>query len=228
MPVSDLLQLWSEPPHEFGLHVAVAVAQSVHPTIPVFGRHVRLQRRLPACGMVMTGLPFRSSSGQKSLSSFNSGVRSAKMFARGPLFVKKLAFFGRLSAAAAMTSQTTGNPRTKGNIMRAGPSSLIHPKVESLEGRCLPATMFLNSGVLRVTGTEFSDVIRINYSGHHIAVQGAGQVDAWKVTSVAVDARGGNDLIDVSALQVRTLVYAGADNDTVYGSAMSDAIHGEG
>ena len=107
-------------------------------------------------------------------------------------------------------------------------------KLESLNSRTLPSATLAN-GVLTVTGTDGRDqiVVRehhdtISVKGMQIDVGGVLQssVPASAVTSVAVNALGGNDRVDVRTLKVGAAVDGGAGNDVILGGAGDDSLTG--
>lgn len=109
-----------------------------------------------------------------------------------------------------------------------------HLSLESLNSRTLPSATLAN-GVLTVTGTEGRDqiVVRehhdtISVKGMQIDVGGVMQstVPASAVTSVAVNALGGNDRVDVRTLKVAAVVDGGAGNDVILGGVGDDSLTG--
>lgn len=100
------------------------------------------------------------------------------------------------------------------------------PQIEILEDRCVPTTASLSRGVLRVTGTNAAEAIRINQAGAKIVVQGVLSVKTSQCRQIVVDAQGGNDVIDLRNVNVRATINAGTGNDFVVGSKAADVIFG--
>src|SRR5262249_44832068 len=101
-------------------------------------------------------------------------------------------------------------------------------QLEALEERCVPTTAALNGSVLRVSGTEVADVIRLTQASGRITVEGVGAFNAAGVRSVVVDAKGGNDFVDLRGIQVNAIVFGGEGNDTLYGGQGNDRLFGQG
>jgi hypothetical protein len=102
----------------------------------------------------------------------------------------------------------------------------VKPALETLEDRSLLTTATLSSGVLNVLGTEAAETIRISQSGTRITVEGVGYANTASVRSIMVNARGGNDFIDLRTMQVGSTVYAGTGNDVVIGTQATDYLFG--
>src|SRR5262245_11914330 len=102
------------------------------------------------------------------------------------------------------------------------------PLVDALEDRCVPTTVTLSNGILRVVGTDASEAIRLTQTTKLIRVEGVADTPAGKVRGIAVDARGGDDTIDMRSVQVGAAVGGGAGNDVVFGTQAADVIFGDG
>jgi Ca2+-binding RTX toxin-like protein len=82
-------------------------------------------------------------------------------------------------------------------------------------------------GVLKVTGTDVGDTIRMRTSGGALKIDGlAGTFATASFSRVEIDARGGDDRVDASTLGVPVRVDAGAGGDVVLGGAGADALLG--
>ena len=100
---------------------------------------------------------------------------------------------------------------------------------EVLEIRQVPtATAVLQAGVLTITGSEQADNIVVNTAGNHLSVDGITTLFAGCcVGSIVVNAGGGNDSVDLTAVSVPTRVFGGAGNDTLTGGSGNDTLRGE-
>src|SRR5947208_2021993 len=113
--------------------------------------------------------------------------------------------------------------------------------VEALEGRRLlsagPTPVSVNSGQLRIKGTNGPDVIVVSLNATDatkldVSLNGTvTQVDAAQVTRVIrVDGRGGNDDIRVDqtngTISIPLIVEAGPGDDSVVGGSGDDRING--
>ena len=84
--------------------------------------------------------------------------------------------------------------------MRAKQSLL---QVEALEAREVPATAVLSAGVLSITGTDGADQITVREGAGQLVVAGLAQsFSASEVRRVEVRGLGGDDMIDVSRVNV--------------------------
>lgn len=99
---------------------------------------------------------------------------------------------------------------------------------EMLEIRQVPTTAVLQLGVLTITGSDQADNIAVTKSGSNLRVSGvATTFAASKVTSVVVNAGGGDDTVDLGAVTVSTQVFGGAGNDVLIGGSGKDSLKGE-
>src|SRR5262249_35733706 len=114
----------------------------------------------------------------------------------------------------------------------ARPATPRHLRVESLEGREVPAVVGLTpltpvlhtNGVLTVIGNDAANTIDVTKSGAYVKVQGRLFASA-QVKTIVIDGQGGNDVIRVSdQLFQKTFLYGGQGNDTIYGGGGVDTI----
>src|SRR4051812_31469339 len=103
--------------------------------------------------------------------------------------------------------------------------------IESLESRKL-LSVALKAGVLSIRGTASADQINVRGLATRIIVQINGHTKSLKSSSVStiqIDARGGNDRVDVRDLWPQQTVLGGAGNDTLLGSySRSNLVGGTG
>jgi hemolysin type calcium-binding protein/calpain family cysteine protease len=99
--------------------------------------------------------------------------------------------------------------------------------VEALEDRMLLTTATFANGILRVYGTDAAERITIRQDASRVIVDGVGYVDSYRVSSVVVDARGGDDVVDCSTLRVAASIMGGNGNDYLYGGTAIDRIFGQ-
>jgi len=112
--------------------------------------------------------------------------------------------------------------------MATASKNSFRPSLEVLEDRVVMSTIELTpAGVLKITGTDAPDTIRLRQSNGVISIAGTnGGVRQTAVTSVLVDARGGNDTIDLRTLLVPCTTYGGAGNDYILGGENNDYLSG--
>jgi hypothetical protein len=86
-------------------------------------------------------------------------------------------------------------------------------------------------GELRVTGTQGADVLNVTRSGGALVVWANGErigQFAEPITTIVLDARGGNDLILLGPnVDLAAEIYGGAGNDLITGGGGDDRIYGE-
>jgi hypothetical protein len=108
--------------------------------------------------------------------------------------------------------------------------------LQALESREVPATATLSGSTLLVEGTSGSDYIVVRQSGSTISVDGTSiksgssyvsSLAASRVRMVYVRGYAGNDTINVSTLNIPTMIWGGAGNDRIYGGNQSDYIYGD-
>ncbi len=121
-------------------------------------------------------------------------------------------------------------------VFGAGPP--FRPNLEVLECRALLAaglTVSLDGDVLRITGTEAADVIRVRQINDHITVDGTpGVYDAGAIHRIVVNALGGDDTVDLNsqavggqqAIHIDSDINGGAGNDTLAGGTGNDILSG--
>lgn len=112
-----------------------------------------------------------------------------------------------------------------------------HLAVEPLEARDVPAVTATLSGTsLVVEGTNGNDSIVVRQDGSRVTVDGLNIRDRWtdvsgvdvsRVRQVVVRAQGGNDTVNLTTLQVPTLVWGGSGNDRIYGGSGHDVVYGD-
>lgn len=110
-----------------------------------------------------------------------------------------------------------------------------HLRVDELHSRALPSATLVN-GVLTVTGTDGNDVIVVRQAHAMISVKGMSidvngvmekAVKVADVTSVDVNALGGNDRVNLSSLRIGATVDGGAGNDRIFGGRGNDSLIGD-
>jgi Ca2+-binding RTX toxin-like protein len=104
---------------------------------------------------------------------------------------------------------------------------MIRRHLEALElRRLLDAT--LDNGTLTVTGTDAADAFTINLVNDQIVFENGNEspFDAGAVTSIVIDALGGNDTITVN-VDRPTTIRGGAGDDTVTGGPGADSVIGQ-
>ncbi len=101
------------------------------------------------------------------------------------------------------------------------------PELETLEDRLVPATALLNSaGQLTVNGTNASETIRVTQNSSYVTVEGVGSFRTSAVRSIVVDAKDGNDTVDMRAVSIAATIFGGNGNDMLIGTQGSDLIQG--
>lgn len=123
-----------------------------------------------------------------------------------------------LSRAIGRRSDSMGNSRLR---------------VERLESRrLLHGDISLSGGVLVVAGTESDNVIEIDFGDSgQIAVSLDGDTPvpfpAQQISSMRIDARGGNDMVDIAeSIRIPARVLGGTGDDTLVGGRASDQLRG--
>ncbi len=99
-----------------------------------------------------------------------------------------------------------------------------HLTLETLEDRTVPATVAFSNGILYATGSNAAETIRITQTASRITVEGAGYVAASSVRSIVVDAKGGNDYVDMRTVKVSAAIYSGDGDDMVVATQSADQI----
>src|SRR5262245_29197216 len=122
---------------------------------------------------------------------------------------------------------------------RVRPSRYV-PLLLSLEERCLPAAAALSAnlltdGTLRVLGTDNADTILVQQSDNHLSIQGlsilaggsrVSAVNLASVKKIEVYGYGGNDSINLEAVNLACMLFGGDGDDTIIGSQANDYIFG--
>ncbi|HQR07207.1 MAG TPA: C2 family cysteine protease [Gemmatales bacterium] len=98
--------------------------------------------------------------------------------------------------------------------------------IEALEDRTVPTTATFSNGILSVVGTNNAETIRVTQDASRINVEGVGYVAASSVRGIVVDAKGGNDYIDIRSVKVGATVYGGDGNDMIVGTLAADSLFG--
>ena len=118
-----------------------------------------------------------------------------------------------------------------GNLtaLRTRPGA-TRPTLDPLEARRLLSAA-VEAGVLRVTGTEGADVIRVALDAGQYRVSQSGLADVTfanaPVTSIELIGLGGNDRLTVDrTVTVRSVIDGGAGDDTLAGGLGADAFVG--
>lgn len=110
-------------------------------------------------------------------------------------------------------------------------------RLETLEAREVPATGVLSGTTLTIEGTDDADSIVARVSGKTVSFSGVTIRDGRRYTdtlplsnlrSVIVRARGGNDVVNLAALEIPTQAWGGAGNDQLIGGSNRDTFYGEG
>ncbi|WP_020468609.1 hypothetical protein [Zavarzinella formosa] len=111
-------------------------------------------------------------------------------------------------------------------------------RLEPLEGREVPAAMtgVLSGTTLTIEGTESSDTIVARVQSGQVSFSGVTIRDGRRFTdtiplkslqSLVVRAQGGNDVVNVSALNIPTQIWGGNGNDQITGGSNRDTIYGD-
>ena len=109
-------------------------------------------------------------------------------------------------------------------------------RLEALEAREVPATGVLSGTTLTIEGTDAAETIRARVSGGQVSFADVVIRDGRRFTdsvslaalrSVVVRARGGNDIVNLSALNIPTQIWGGGGNDQLVGGSNRDTIYGD-
>ncbi|MBO0700213.1 MAG: hypothetical protein J2P46_17570 [Zavarzinella sp.] len=115
-------------------------------------------------------------------------------------------------------------------------SRQLRLSVEALEGREVPSTATLYGSSLVIDGTDRGDSITVRQDGSRITVDGTPIRDGWhtvsyldasRVRQVVIHANGGDDTVNLTTLNVDSMVWGGTGNDRVYGGYGSDTVYGD-
>lgn len=107
-------------------------------------------------------------------------------------------------------------------------TNTFRPNLEGYEDRLVPASLSLTSaGVLTIIGNDASETIQLRQGNGVISIAGTnGGVRASAVRSVYVEARGGNDTVDLRTVLVPCVVHGGGGNDYILGGENADTLTG--
>src|SRR5687767_7810321 len=100
------------------------------------------------------------------------------------------------------------------------------PMIEALEDRTVLATATFSNGLLTVLGTNAAETIKVTQDSSRITVTGAGYVNAASVRAIVVDAKAGNDTIDMRTVRVGATIYGGDGNDFIVATTAADSVLG--
>jgi uncharacterized delta-60 repeat protein len=90
-----------------------------------------------------------------------------------------------------------------------------------------PISAQVKQNVLRISGSQRGDVIRLRRENGRILISGvAGSFDPATFSGVVIDGNAGDDVIDASIASVPVTVNGGDGNDVIYGGAKADALSG--
>jgi hypothetical protein len=124
-------------------------------------------------------------------------------------------------------------PGTRPKVQPSQKRTTCKPDVQVLEDRCMPATVSLTDGVLRVFGTGNFDTINLTQSGGVIFVQGdPGSYPIGTVTKILIKGGRGGDTISLgtgsSAVTLPARIMGGSGPDIITGGTAADKILGGG
>jgi hypothetical protein len=114
------------------------------------------------------------------------------------------------------------------------------PTLLTLEDRCLPAAAvltasLLSDGTLRIYGTDNADTIFVKQIDNQVSVQGLSVTAAGKlapslnvlnVKKIEVYGYGGNDVVNLEAVNIPSMVFGGDGDDIIIGSQANDYLFG--
>src|SRR5437763_1921976 len=100
----------------------------------------------------------------------------------------------------------------------------FRPIMEMLETREVPAQLSLSGGLLRITGSNNSDTMVIRQDNVAIRLQGGPAYYNSAVQKIVIDAKGGNDLVDLRTVRVPCIVYGGDGDDILVGGNNNDVL----
>src|SRR4051812_32754209 len=117
---------------------------------------------------------------------------------------------------------------------------MMEPQVffESMERRTLLSAVVTGT-VLQIAGTAKDDVIKVELDesdANTLKVSVNADLSSFNVATsnlklIRIEGRRGNDHIEIEqengAINIQTLIFGGAGNDTIEGGAARDRLHGE-
>ncbi|MCX7423630.1 MAG: calcium-binding protein [Planctomycetia bacterium] len=131
--------------------------------------------------------------------------------------------------SSMLTNWLTRSNRRASTFKRRSQQNQQCVAAEVLEIRQVPAaTAILQTGVLTITGSNQDDNIVVTKTGTKLAVSGVtATFTASSVRSIVVNAGGGDDTVDLTAVSVPTKVSGGTGNDSLTGGSGNDTLMGE-
>ena len=102
------------------------------------------------------------------------------------------------------------------------------PQLESLSDRLVPTTITLKpdvNGTIYITGTNSGETINVSSNASQIVCNGTA-VSARGVTGIVIDAKGGNDYVDASRVNLPTVIHGGTGHDILFGGTRTDKMFG--
>ena len=131
--------------------------------------------------------------------------------------------------SSMLTNWLTRSNRRASTFKRRSQQNQQCVAAEVLEIRQVPAaTAVLQAGVLTITGSNQDDNIVVTKTGTKLAVSGVtATFTASSVRSIVVNAGGGDDTVDLTAVSVPTKVSGGTGNDSLIGGSGNDTLVGD-
>lgn len=109
-------------------------------------------------------------------------------------------------------------------------------RLETLEHREVPATGVLSGTTLTIEGNDSSESIIARVQGGRVSFNDVSIRDGRRFTdsvplaglqSIVVRARGGDDTVNMSAVNISTMIWGGNGNDNLIGGNSRDTIYGD-
>jgi uncharacterized delta-60 repeat protein len=145
--------------------------------------------------------------------SFGQGGRLDTSFGRDDSPVDAL-----ITADGKLLVIGTGEPNATGSDFALARYLLTDPH---------PITAKVEAGVLKITGTDVAETIRLAVSSQKLSITGVNQSFATSLFSrIEIDAKGDNDTVDASRVNVPVRVDGGAGNDSILGGGGADVLLG--
>ncbi|HYE19508.1 MAG TPA: hypothetical protein VEA69_13740 [Tepidisphaeraceae bacterium] len=168
------------------------------------------------------------------------------------MYVTRLEADGTLDGNWGLTGSVQVNPTTRleqavriviradGRVLVAGMVGrdlvLAQLTGDAAPGAPVGVTATIGDGVLRIVGTPGADQIKLTRTGNTFTVSGvSGSFAGGSFSRISVDAKGGDDVIDLSVATVGSsvdtgfgddLVLCGSGDDTVFGWRGNDTVFG--